>query len=198
MLSWARVSRTPCFYLHRIKLCLAKITLNITLNRCFLYKIRGYVLFPTGSKIIRGTLRILNFAETRRWSCKQTWRRIVQSLSRSSGNNNFSFWFARLFVKCKRRRCMKAWEWKHGLLESHDHWKIWCRWGPPFSMFTFFDSQICRVIDGALYRCLFLLVVYNFDGKVNHGLPLTIGETVHIFEECSGEMRSSFYPYSTN
>ena len=89
---------------------------------------------------------------------------------------------------------MKAWEWKHGLLESHDHWKIWCRWGPPFSMFTFFDSQICRVIDGALYRCLFLLVVYNFDGKVNHGLPLTIGETVHIFEECSGEIRSSFLP----
>ncbi|XP_074619689.1 dedicator of cytokinesis protein 1-like isoform X2 [Acropora palmata] len=33
------------------------------------------------------------------------------------------------------------------------------------------------------------VVVYNFDGKVNHGLPLTIGETVHIFEECSGWYR---------
>ena len=98
MLSWARVSRTPCFYLHRIELCLAKRTklLAITLNRYqSIFSSIKYedVLFPAGSKSIRGTLRILNFAETRRWSCKQTWRRIVQSLSRSSGSNNFSFWF---------------------------------------------------------------------------------------------------------
>lgn len=33
------------------------------------------------------------------------------------------------------------------------------------------------------------VVVYNFDGNVLHGLPLTIGETVHIFEECSGWYR---------
>ena len=38
-----------------------------------------------------------------------------------------------------------------------------------------------------LSSCLYLVVVYNFDGNVTHGLRLTIGETVHIFEECSGE-----------
>ncbi|XP_078368993.1 dedicator of cytokinesis protein 1-like [Oculina patagonica] len=33
------------------------------------------------------------------------------------------------------------------------------------------------------------VVVYNFDGNVTHGLRLTIGETVHILEECSGWYR---------
>lgn len=40
-----------------------------------------------------------------------------------------------------------------------------------------------------LYQiCLLrLVVVYNFDGNITHGLQLTIGETVHILEECAGK-----------
>lgn len=33
------------------------------------------------------------------------------------------------------------------------------------------------------------VAIYNFDGKVKHGLPLEIGETVQISEECSGWYR---------
>ena len=29
--------------------------------------------------------------------------------------------------------------------------------------------------------------MYNFDGNITHGLQLTIGETVHILEECAGK-----------
>lgn len=35
----------------------------------------------------------------------------------------------------------------------------------------------------------FGVVVYNFDGNITHGLRLTIGETVHILEECAGWYR---------
>ncbi|KAJ7386091.1 Dedicator of cytokinesis protein 3 [Desmophyllum pertusum] len=33
------------------------------------------------------------------------------------------------------------------------------------------------------------VVVYNFDGNITYGLRLTIGETVHILEECAGWYR---------
>jgi len=29
--------------------------------------------------------------------------------------------------------------------------------------------------------------IHNFDGKVKWGLPLCVGDTVQIFEECTGE-----------
>lgn len=44
----------------------------------------------------------------------------------------------------------------------------------------------------------FLAVVYNFDGSVSHGLRLTIGETVHILEECAGEISVKYLLYKTS
>jgi hypothetical protein len=35
------------------------------------------------------------------------------------------------------------------------------------------------------YLC-FLSAIYNFDGKVDHGLQLDIGDAVQIYEGCAG------------
>lgn len=40
------------------------------------------------------------------------------------------------------------------------------------------------------------LAIYNFDGKVCHGLQLSIGDTVHIKEECSGDLNTLLYSYT--
>lgn len=53
------------------------------------------------------------------------------------------------------------------------------------------DVLILSAKDLTLSCCLYLVVIYNFDGNVTHGLRLTIGETVHILEECSGELKSN-------
>lgn len=35
-----------------------------------------------------------------------------------------------------------------------------------------------------LYKCFHLSAIYNWKGDTKHGLPLEIGETVQILEEC--------------
>ncbi|CAB4001919.1 dedicator of cytokinesis 3 isoform X1, partial [Paramuricea clavata] len=42
-----------------------------------------------------------------------------------------------------------------------------------------------RPTEGAKYG----IAIYNFDGKVNHGLQLDIGDAVQIFEGCAGWYR---------
>ena len=56
---------------------------------------------------------------------------------------------------------------------------------PIYDPISIFKSL--RSVELTSSSSFYLTVVYNFDGNVTHGLRLTIGETVHIFEECAGE-----------
>ena len=57
---------------------------------------------------------------------------------------------------------------------------------PHFDFCTYFELWRSSELTWSCW--FFLAVVYNFDGSVSHGLRLTIGETVHILEECAGEI----------
>lgn len=81
---------------------------------------------------------------------------------------------------------------KYGCLESHKRRKIWSWYAVIVDIFWIRFHFVVDILS--IYRSpeltwncrSSLAVVYNFDGNVTHGLRLTIGETVHILEECSG------------
>lgn len=56
----------------------------------------------------------------------------------------------------------------------------------------------CSILNNTVVTVVFLFVtaVYNWRGETRYGLPLEIGETVQILEECAGIIPSFFHESS--